>query len=228
MDLNADRDTPLLPRGVRLLHIGPHKTGTTAIQAALWAARADLRGQGVRHAGRSRNPASAVRAVTGQPSPYSDDTPPSIRHWRDLVREIKGAPEPRLVVSSEFFAWATPDVIRRVADDLDPARVHIAVTLRPLARILPSHWQQNVQAGSVTGFEPWLRSLFPDQPPKRVRPFWTLQRHDELIARWAEWWPERVTAIIVNDRDHASPCVRALLGLRDGTLMIVRDLATGR
>ena len=88
-----------LPDGTRLLHIGPHKTGTTALQAALWQARASMLDQGVRHAGRFRNPVSAVRAVTGQLSLYSD-RPPPMRDWRSLVGEISAAEEPRLVVSA--------------------------------------------------------------------------------------------------------------------------------
>jgi hypothetical protein len=228
MQPTPDTDALLLPEGSRLLHIGPHKTGTTAVQAALWSARASLREQGVRHAGRSRNPSSAVRAVTEQSSPYSEGRPPSIRHWRDLVREIRGASEPRLIVSSEFFAWARPEVIRRIVDDLDPARVRIAVTVRPLARIIPSHWQQNIQAGTVIPLDAWIENLF-REPDGRPRPrFWWLQRHDELIARWAEVvGPERVTAVVVDDRAH-DVVLRAfehLLGLSDGTLVGDRDLA---
>ncbi len=218
----------LLPEGTRLLHIGPHKTGTTAVQAALYSARASLLEQGVRHAGRSRNPASAVRAVTGQLSPYSDEETPPISHWRALVRDVTAAREPRVVVSSEFFAWAEPDVIRRIVVDLDPARVHVAVTLRPLSRILPSHWQQNVQAGAVGSFDAWLDGLFIKATGKAHRNFWHLHRHDQLIARWAEIvGPQNVTAIVVDDRDHAF-VLRAfeqLLGLREGTLAAVPDLA---
>jgi hypothetical protein len=228
MHPTPDTDALLLPEGTRLLHIGPHKTGTTAVQAALWSARASLLEQGVRHVGRSRNPSNAVRAVTEQSSPYSEGTPPSMRHWRDLVREIRGAKEPRLVVSSEFFAWARPEVIRHIVDELDPARVRIAVTVRPLARLIPSHWQQNIQAGTVVPLEAWIETLF-REPPGRPNPsFWWLQRHDELIARWAEVaGPERVTAVVVDDRAH-DVVLRAferLLGLRDGTLVGVRDLA---
>ena len=223
-----DTDPLLLPEGTRLLHIGPHKTGTTAVQAALWSARASLLEQGVRHAGRSRNPSNAVRAVTEQSSPYAEGTPPSMRHWRDLVREIRGAREPRLVVSSEFFAWASPEVIRRIVDELDPDRVRIAVTVRPLARIIPSHWQQNIQAGTVVALDAWIERLF-REPPGRPNPrFWWLQRHDELIARWADVvGPDRVTVVVVDDRSH-DVVLRAferLLGLREGTLVGVRDLA---
>jgi hypothetical protein len=228
MQPTPDTDALLLPEGSRLLHIGPHKTGTTAVQAALWSARASLREQGVRHAGRSRNPSSAVRAVTEQSSPYSEGTPPSMRHWQDLVREIRGANEPRLIVSSEFFAWARPEVIRRIVDDLDPDRVRIAVTVRPLARIIPSHWQQNIQAGAMIPLDAWIENLFREPDGRPHHRFWWLQRHDELIARWAEVvGPERVAAIVVDDRAH-DVVLRAfehLLGLRDGTLVSDRDLA---
>jgi hypothetical protein len=218
----------LVPEGSLLVHIGPHKTGTTSLQAALWRARAAMLEQGVRHIGQSRNPSNAVRAVTGQNSPYSDDTPPPIGHWKRFVREVHGADEPRLVVSSEFFSWAKPDVIPRILDDLGADRVHVAVTLRSLGRVMPSMWQQNIQAGAVGEFDTWLKGLL-ERPPDRPRaPFWTLHRHDELVARWADAVGiDRMTVVIVDDRDHGVMLrsFEQLLGLREGTLESHRDLA---
>ena len=208
--------------GAVLLHVGPHKTGTTALQAALWAARLELRRQGVRLAGRSRNPASPVRAVTGQASPYADDgkTPPMWR-WSRLADEIRSAHEPRVVVSSEFFAWAAPQAIRRIVDDLGQDRVHVAVTLRPLARIVPSMWQQNVQAGTTATIDAWLRVVLDRTSGESRHPFWTLERHDELIDRWAAVvGTDRVTAVVVDDRDHdvLLRAFESLLSLQPGTL----------
>ncbi|MEI7744531.1 MAG: hypothetical protein WCK58_12385 [Chloroflexota bacterium] len=218
----------LVPAGTRLVHIGPHKTGTTAIQAALYNARPALLAQGVRHVGPSRNPAAAVRAVTGQPAPASVDTPPPIRHWHDLVREHGRAAEPRTVVSSEFFSWATPEVIGRIAADLDATRLQVVVTLRPLGRILPSQWQQNVQAGMVLPFDAWLRGIFGDGPGIAPNPFWQLHRHDALIRRWTDvLGPERVTAVVVDEADPGMllRTFEGLLGLTPGTLVADRDLA---
>jgi hypothetical protein len=203
--------------------VGPHKTGTTAVQNALWNARSTLREQGVHHAGRSRNPSNAVRAVAEQASPYSADKPPSMRNWRGLVAEIRGAKAPRVVVSSEFFAWAGPAQIQRIVDDLEGDRIHIVVTLRPLLRVMPSMWQQNIQQGTVTPFEDWLREVLAD--PKR--PFWRLERHDQLIDRWAAVvGVDRVTGVVVDDRDHGAVmrAFEALLGLSVGTLVAERDL----
>ena len=213
-----------LPEGTRLLHIGPHKTGTTSLQGALWTARDAMRAQGVRHAGSTRNPSNAVRAVTGQPSPYSETEPPPISYWERLVRELRSAREPRVVVSSEFFSWADAAAVQRIVDDVGPTTVHIVVTLRPIARILPSMWQQNVQAGQVNGFESWLESVL----RRPEHPFWTLHRHDKLISRWAAVvGVDRVTAIVVDEQDHAflPTTFERLLDLQPGTLSVGEDFA---
>src|SRR5262245_18456689 len=212
----------LVPAGTRLIHVGPHKTGTTAVQNALWKARQSMREQGVHLAGKSRHPSNAVRAVAEQSSPYEVDKPPSMRHWRDLVDEIRGAREPRVVVSSEMFAWARGDQIERIVGDLDRERLRVVVTLRPLLRVMPSMWQQNIQQGRTAAFETWLREVLADPE----RPFWTLERHDALIDRWvAALGVERVSAIVVDDADHGlvMRAFEGLLGLTRGTLVPERD-----
>ncbi|HEY3522839.1 MAG TPA: hypothetical protein VGK63_03970, partial [Candidatus Limnocylindrales bacterium] len=106
-------DSLLLPEGARLVHIGPPKTGTTLVQGAFHARREEIRGQGVRYAGSVRHSAPAILAVTGRPSPQQGE-PPRIDKWRGLVREIHGAREPRVVLSSEFLADAEPEAISRI------------------------------------------------------------------------------------------------------------------
>lgn len=214
-----------LPDGRILVHIGPHKTGTTSLQAALFTARPSLHEQGVHHAGWSRNPARAIQSVTGQVSAWGD-TPPPIRDWQSLVKDIHRALPRRVILSSEFLAHARPDVVRRVVDDLGRDRVHVVTTLRPIARILPSMWQQSIKAGRTTAFDAWLRRLFAtDQPPAG---FWTLQDHDALIRRWAdEVGIDRVTAVVLDegDRGMVMRTFERLLGLRPGTLQPVSGLA---
>jgi hypothetical protein len=218
----------LLPAGTRLLHIGPPKTGTTAVQAAFDAGRATLLEQGVRYAGRARHSATAVRAVLGRPSYFGDGEPPPMRTWAPVLREIRSAREPRVVLSSEYFADADPAGIRRVVDQLDGARLHVVITLRPLARILPSQWQQYVRGGFRTSYDAWLDNVL-RRPDVRMTPsFWRRHRHDELVARWAAVvGAERMTAIALDERDHdfVLRVFEQLLGLRDGTLRAVPDLA---
>jgi hypothetical protein len=132
------------------------------------------------------------------------------------------------VISSELFARAQPEVIRRVVRDLGPDRVHVAVTLRPLTSILSAQWQENVQAGNVRAYEPWLDDVFNHPTGDAATELWTLHRHDALIRRWAEVvGPDRVTAVVVDERDHGAVLrvFERLTGLREGTLVADRDLA---
>jgi len=217
-----------LPAGARLVHIGPPKTGTTSLQAAFHEAREALIAQGVRYAGRSRHSAAAILAVTGRRTFTADGAPPPKARWIELRDEIRNAPEPRVVLSSEGLSYARPDAIRRVVDDLDPSRVHVVVTLRPVARLLASEWQEHTQSGLRVPFETWLEEVFADPRRGAGRGFWHRQRHDELIARWAEVvGTERATAIVLDERDPGMVLrtFEQLLGLREGTLVLVPDLA---
>ncbi|MGH3731092.1 MAG: hypothetical protein ACRDTU_20420, partial [Micromonosporaceae bacterium] len=148
----------LLPAGTRLVHIGPHKTGTTTVQNAFFLARERLAEHGVSYPGSEPQPARAALAVTGQRHLIGEGTP-RIRHWEDLVADAAAAGDRRAVVSSEFFSEADNEAMRRVVADMGGSRVHILVTLRPLARIVPSQWQQWVQNGLRTPYEKWLSAI---------------------------------------------------------------------
>ena len=91
-----------LGAGTRLVHIGPHKTGTTAIQGALHLARERLAAQGVVYPGRGRQPLWPILAVTGQPALLGEPRP-EISYWENLVRDVRAAGDQRVAVSSEFF-----------------------------------------------------------------------------------------------------------------------------
>ena len=216
-----------LPDGTRLLHIGPPKTGTTSLQSALFAARAALLAQGVRHAGQARNASSAAQAVTGRTSMYMGGVVPPMSRWERLLREVREAGEPRMIISSEFFADATPEAIRRIVDDLDPDRVHVAVTLRPIASILTSQWSQYIADGMGAPFERWLDRMLNSDDHRLSPSFWVRHRHDQLVARWAEVvGPERVSVVIVDaERGTVLRAFERLLGLADGTLVADPDLA---
>lgn len=226
----ADAANLPLPEGSLLLHIGPPKTGTTTVQGAFHARRAAVLEQGVRYVGRSRHSGAGVLAVTGRPSFQRDAGPPPIARWEELVREAHAAREPRLVLSSEFFADAEPPAIERIVEDLDRDRLHVVVTLRPLAAILPSQWQQYVQSFMPLSYDEWLDGVFNGEPGKVTPTFWRRHRHDALVARWAAAvGPENVTVVVIDegDHEHVLRAFEALLGLRNRTLAATPD-ATNR
>jgi hypothetical protein len=211
----------LLEPGTRLLHIGPHKTGTTAIQGALHLARERLAAEGVVYPGRGRQPLWPILAVTGQPALLGGPRP-EIAHWDNLVREIRAAGDQRVVLSSEFFAEADDATARRVITDLGGARVHVVVTLRSLARILPSQWQQYLQNGFHFRYLEWLEGILSDSPHTPTPGFWRRHRHDALVARWAaENGPENLTVIVLDESDRMMllRVFETMLGLPGGFLV---------
>ncbi len=223
----ADRSL-LLPEGTRLVHIGPPKTGTTTLQGALHLARSAMLVQGVRYAGRGRHPRAAVLAVTGRSSFTGVLSSSPISRWTSLAHEVRTAAEPRVVVSSELLADATPEVIPRIIEDLGGDLTHVVLTLRPLAKLLPSQWQQYVKSGLRRGFEPWLHAVLEEDGGTTTPTFWRRHRHDALIRRWAAvTGVERISVVVVDDRapDGSLRVFEKLLGLETGTLVSDRSLA---
>jgi hypothetical protein len=213
----------LVPDGTRLLHIGPHKTGTSSLQSAFHRGRRGLTSHGVLYAGPNRQPLRAAQAAAAIGSPEAARRP--IQPWHELLREIRASRAPRAVISSEWFADARDDAIRRIVDDLDPARAHVVVTVRPLASILPSQWQQHVQAGLDVAYGTWLESVFGGTSALATT-FWRRHRHDALIERWAAAaGPANVSVVVADDRDHGAVLrtFERLVGLPVGLLVAERD-----
>jgi hypothetical protein len=208
--------------GTRLLHVGPHKTGTTAIQGAFHGARERLAAHGVVYAGTGRHPQHAAAAITGARlgRGFGSPTPD---HWKALCREVTDAGDRTVVISSEFFANADDAAAREVVDSLGGPRVHVVVTLRPLLKIMPSQWQQYVQNGLRLSYEEWLDGMLRKAPYDKPTPtFWRRHRHDALVERWAGMvGPERLTVIVVNSAEPLRQLrdFEALVGLPEGVLL---------
>jgi hypothetical protein len=213
--------------GTRLVHIGPHKTGTTALQSALHSARERLTPYGVVFPGTGQHPMAAVHAVIGRP-PLLGHAKPSLSAWTELVDEVAGAGDNRVAISSEFFSDGDDSAVPRIVEDLGGRRVHVVVTLRPLAKILPSQWQQYVQNGLRMRYDAWLDAMFNKPPYAKPTPtFWRRHRHDELIERWtAAVGPRNLTVVVV---DPAQPetllrTFESLLALPSGILVPEKGL----
>jgi hypothetical protein len=212
----------LLADDAVLLHIGAFKTGTTAIQGALFRARPQLAKHGVLQAGKGRQPMTAVLALAnlrlkGKPIPQ-------IEQWRLLVAQVAAAADKRVVVSSEFFGAADEETARRAVRELGGPRVHVVVTLRPLAKILPSQWQQYVRSGATRAtYDDWLDGVLRRPPYNKPTPsFWKRHSHEVLVERWASIvGPENVTVIVPDegDRDFLLRSFEELTGLPEGLLV---------
>ncbi|TQN28660.1 hypothetical protein FHX37_4019 [Haloactinospora alba] len=205
--------TPL-PGDARILHVGPHKSGTTALQGAFHLARPRLAEQGITHVGKGRNPARPVQAVTGRPPMLGGPTPHE-EDWQGLVDEVAATGDQRALISSEFFAAATEGTIPRIVEDLGGSRVHVVVTLRPLGKVLPAQWQQYVQNGIRASYEEWLDVMF-NRPHERPNSnFWQRHQQGDFVERWAGVvGADNLTVIPVDDSDRGM-LLRVFEGLLD-------------
>lgn len=216
----------VLPERAILFHIGPQKTGTTTLQRAAAAHRRLLLEHGVRYPGDTVNHRMQVAALVGKPVGWKVDaagrptSPPPIRLWERLVADVRSDPVNRVWLSHEYGAGASRAQAERAAADLGD-RLQVVVTLRSIARMLPSIWQEtNKAAGNRGTFDNWLKKVF-DEGSDVHRTIRT--RHDQgaLLRRWAAAvGPERVTAIVLDPADHTFMfgAFEQLLGLPEGLL----------
>ncbi len=216
----------------RLVHIGPHKTGSSAIQNAMHVSRASLAANGVHYAGRGVRPRRAVWSLGVRGRPAGSERPP-LKHWKALLRDIDSARGLRVCLSNEDFGRAEPDQIRQVIADLGGAeQVHVVAVARRFDRYLPSQWQERVKAGERAGYDQWLRTVLDrlGEPVAWGDPDSTWERtnvqyaHDPLALanRWIdEVGPERFTLVVSDesDRGYLLRVFEQLLGLPPITLV---------
>ena len=208
-----------LPPGSRLLHVGPPKTGSTALQEALHQSREALAEQGVHYVSRVRHEVVPARWVTGQ-LPTTPKWAWAEQRWRELVDAMRAEGADRKVYSSEYLADATDEQVVRVIDALGPEDTFVVITLRPLVDIVPSQYQQDLQGGLTTDYATWLRETF--EGVEAPLGFWQRHRHDALVERWARVaGRDRVVVVASDGRDFdAVPAAfEKLLGLVPGTLV---------
>ena len=220
-----------VPDGTILVHIGPHKTGTTSLQHATLFNRKQALQQGVYYAvPDDRRSASNQEARSLMKLPFAGEKVIDYSVWEAQVSRVTTSTAPRIFVSGEEFSFCQPKEIRTLLSDFGRERVQIVVTARSIERVLPSQWQLDLRGGHTRQpFDKWLRETL---RPRRIRtagarlgiphPFWFRHRHDQLAERWAaEVGADQVTVVISDDRNHRVQlgAFESLLGLSEGLLV---------
>jgi len=213
----------LLSEGTRLIHIGPHKTGTTSLQNALKSSSESMLQQGVYYAAPNDLTASNRAARALLRLPFNDpNTVVPYKEWEEQVALVQESSAKRIVISGEEFSLCARQEIIRLRQELGSNQLHIVITIRPLEKILPSQWQLDYRGRySAASLEAWLRANLEPQGFRNIaksmgfrHPLWFRHRHDELVNRWASVVGlERVTVVVADDRNH-----RALLSAFEGML----------
>ncbi len=226
----ADRLAPQVPDEAMVLHIGTHKTGTTALQSALKARRHELKELGVTYPLGHRQQHRACMALVEREFGWAPNRPSEVyrRTWSrfaDKVRPIRG----RVLISSEWLCQADDEQAARAVDSLGADRVHVLVAFRALSRILPSSWQQYLKNGWTARYDEWLGYVLADPPsPKANSSFW--QRNDlpRTLQRWSGLiGADRITVVVSDeaDRERLPHTLADLLGVPRETMNPPGDAA---
>ena len=222
-----------LPGDAICLHIGIHKTGTTALQSAFASARGDLAAQDVLYPGRRSAHHGPAMSVLGRPWGWAqrggEMSDPAV--FDRLAREARRHPG-RVLISSEQFCEADDQGAARVVAGLGADRTHVVIALRSLGQLLPSSWQQYLKYGQTMAYVKWLRTVLDPAYDGRVTPtFWRRNDHGALVARWAGLLgPDRVTVLIVDDvaPEAIFHTFAEMLDIEPGVLLARRETGTNR
>lgn len=170
------------------LHAGLQKTGTSYLQAIFWAAQGHLRDRGLDLVpGSKRETFHLMLCVRERFDPLHD--PPEVATALDrLPAQLAAAPGPVALLSEESLATASLAGVRRLVAACADREVHLVLTVRDLARAVPSMWQQQLRSAGTVPFDDYLRAVVAREGPAAQR-FWRNQDLRRVLDRWEKVVP---------------------------------------
>ncbi len=178
------------------LHIGFQKTGTTYLQTVFWQSTEALRDQGLEMLTDSfRDSSHLMFAVRGLLS--EDLHPPRAFTVMDrLAEQAAASTADRALLSQETLAPATAEQVRDLLDLLPEHEIHVVVTVRDIARQLPSVWQERVKSRITDPYDVFLDDVVRRGPA--AGQFWKVHDLPDVLGRWGDVVsPERVHVVTV-------------------------------
>lgn len=209
-----------LPDGAVLLHIGPYKTGSTAIQQALFDQRAVLAEHGVYYPDAWRRLFREGHSLMRW-APRGTSVPPE-SVWDDFAAGIRARTERVCISTEDFGRLRRPDRAHQIVTDLGADRVHVLAVARAYHRLLPSHWQERVKSTETLPYDAWLHQVLEgDDGQAAHRSFWTSHDLERSVPQWLDVLPaDRFTLVVTDDSDRLllSRVFEQLLALPGGLL----------
>lgn len=188
-----------MPDSRRLyVHVGLQKTGTSYLQAALLGSRTALAEQGLDLVPPTKRESFELMVVTRDRYADRRDAESDRNILDRFTAQLADAPGTRAVYSQESLAAARSGQIERLLAACGDREVHVVVTVRDLARGLPSAWQEELKAGGTVGFGKHLGRLRRQQREGAGRNPWIHLDAPAVLARWRELVPaERMHVVTV-------------------------------
>jgi hypothetical protein len=186
-----------------ILHVGFHKTGTTAIQTSMYYSRSELKTKGITYLysrARAHHQAawSLSQRLWGWKGRGGKKTPPG--QWIKFAKTVNTTAG-TVIASSEFFSEINTQQIQKIRQDIKSKDVQIIFTIRPLVKLLASSYQQYLKYGIKSTYEEWLHAQLDDPgTTKMTQSFWHRNFHGQSIANWAKvFGAQNITVMIVDE-----------------------------
>ncbi len=122
--------------------------------------------------------------------------------WEILARQAAQSAQAgkTAVISHELFSAADAEQAGRAVASLRPAEVHIVITVRDMASLLPAEWQETVKHRNARAWEDWLGDVIDTESVAEDRRQWWFWRVHDTLAIGRLW--SRVRATGADPRDH--------------------------
>ena len=138
------------------IHVGLPKTGTSFLQSVLRQSEETLTAQGLDLLPRTWIGRRYLTVALRDRLDPETDPPAAFKVLDRLRKEARRATGDRALISREVLGALTPDQIPPLLDALPGYEIHVVVTVRDLARTLPSGWQQETQTLSTTSLDDFV------------------------------------------------------------------------
>ena len=186
------------------VHVGTPKSGTTYLQAGLWAQREALAAHGLLFPGRTpfdHNRASLlVRTGRHLRTRARRGGGRKLKVWTRFCRQAETF-DGTVVLSNEWYLAAGRAEAAAAVEQLGGARVRIIVTTRNLVRLVPAAWQESLKVGRGTSLDDFVTGL--GDPANKWT--WDVVDPARVARRWADVvGPDRVHLITMPERPASS------------------------
>jgi hypothetical protein len=177
-----------------VLHIGTMKSGTTYLQHILAASDEQLRASGwlYPHTWRPTDEVPtqqfAFYGLLGPQIPWVEGWRDAHRGAWDRLRDQVGGWDGPVIMSAEALVALDDAGIDTLLESLPRAPVDVVLTVRSLASVLPSSWQQHLRNGHSQSFDGYLGMIRDGRADRDGSPsghvFWRSYDMADVLRRW--------------------------------------------